>query len=168
MNSSDYGDFKERITPAFYTNRPLTSTIFVKKSIKSHSVASQFQRRKFMSLFFKFQLYTQKYNTVGFTNIQWDSLITTRNYLHFLKNICHQTLKICRWNFLLYFSLHMRIIWLHLKILGYTWKNYEQLILSYSLWANICTYAKALLFCFYLSTETASSNRSLVDSVLAY
>ena len=48
-----------------------------------------FERRKFISFFFRFELYTQKNITVGFSTIQWDSLTLTLRIDHdFWKNIC--------------------------------------------------------------------------------
>ena len=66
---------------AIYTHRTRTSTMFVKKSVTMYSVACQLLKKKVHIAFFRLQLYTQRNISVGFTDIQYGSLMATRNYL---------------------------------------------------------------------------------------
>ena len=104
----------------FYTHRARTSTILVKKSIKMHSIACQFWKKKIhVVLFFRFELYTQKNIIVGFTNILLESLITMRNDLEFWKNICQVKYAVFRnltQYFFQYFLLHIHT-YIHWKII---------------------------------------------------
>ena len=73
---------------AFYTHRARTSTMFVKKNVKMHSIVYQIWKKKVHVVFFRFKLYNQRNITIAFTSIHWDSLIAMRNYYNFWKNIC--------------------------------------------------------------------------------
>ena len=66
-----------RLSPTFYTQRARIPTMFVKKNCKNLFSC--------LSAFFEFELYTRKNITVGFINIQQDSL-TFNEKLQ--KNIC--------------------------------------------------------------------------------
>ena len=66
---------------AFYTHRTRISTMFFKNAFSCLSALKEVA-------YFIFELYTQRNITVGFTNILWESLLTMRNILDFLKNIC--------------------------------------------------------------------------------
>ena len=96
---------------AFYTHRTRISTLFIQKSTKMPSITCQLWKKEVYVAFFKFELYTQRKVTIGFTNIQWDSLITMRNNFNLWKNICQ-----VRNIFHYIYILHLKIR-LHLEIL---------------------------------------------------
>ena len=107
---------------AIYTHRTQTLTMFVQKSWRMHSVACQLWMKKVYVAFLRFELYSQRNIAVGFTNIPWDSLITMRNDVNFLKSIFKlKALCLGIWccTFFLYLPRHLYIIRLHTYIIGH-------------------------------------------------
>ena len=76
-----------RISSIFYTHRTRTSTMFVKKSVKLHSVACQLLKN-YVHVAFQVLMIHPNNITVGFSIFQWDSLIQWEMIFIFWKNIC--------------------------------------------------------------------------------
>ena len=122
-----------RTSSAFCTHTTWTSTMFVKKSIKLHSVAGQILKKKVFVAFYQVSIIHPKKNiTVRFTIFQWDSLTTMRNDLRFWTNICQvNTASLGIWKCTLYYIFHYMSI-----LFGYTWKYYKQFSAGLYTWLS--------------------------------